>query len=363
MKNLLLYLFALFAFLESCSTEEAVKNEQNLAVTETNKWFEESGVNIPILHYTKSIKWEDAIVSKNEFETIIEVPLLLNEKLKVQNGVGQTYMRLLFTKNKESKFQVYQLVLSTSKEFDNGDKNLSFEGLLRSFEGNINLVNTKGEVVDPVTKISKKHSSNPTGREEQTCTYLIEMYDDGSYDLIEKLFCGGAGGGTGTSGVPPKTGGAGGGGGTSTEETAPPSCESFNFTSKEGANWQEAVVKNINFRIVILDNKGIRVSHYVSFPQGVLFGMAINFHKGNGDVTPGAAATVSAMVLNKVMDAMDKKYALKNVSDMILHTEFQTLLKAEYRTYTNGGTVNFNTTSTLPATNYKTNRSETGICD
>jgi hypothetical protein len=75
MKNLLLYLFALFAFLESCSTEEAVKNEQNFAVTETNKWFEESGVNIPILHYTKSIKWEDAIVSKNEFETIIEVPL------------------------------------------------------------------------------------------------------------------------------------------------------------------------------------------------------------------------------------------------------------------------------------------------
>jgi len=143
----------------------------------------------------------------------------------------------------------------------------------------------------------------------------------------------------------------------------PPSCESFNFTSKKGANWQEAVVKNIYFRIIVLDNKGARVNHVVDFPQGVLFGMAINFNKGNADVTPGAAATVSAMILNKVMGEMDAKYARTDVSDLILRTEFQSRLIREYREYTNGGTVNFNTSSSLPATNYKTNRSETGRCD
>jgi hypothetical protein len=143
----------------------------------------------------------------------------------------------------------------------------------------------------------------------------------------------------------------------------PPSCESFNFTSKKGANWQEAVVKNIYFRIIVLDNKGARVNHVVDFPQGVLFGMAINFNKGNVDVTPGVAATVSAIVLNKVMNDMDAKYARTEVSDLILRTEFQSRLIKEYREYTNGGTVNFNTGSSLPATNYKTNPSRTGKCD
>lgn len=158
---------------------------------------------------------------------------------------------------------------------------------------------------------------------------------------------------------------SGGGSGSASSPTVvvPPSCESFNFTSKKGANWQEAVVKNIYFRIVIIDEKGVYVNHVVSFPQGVLFGMPINFNKGNGDVTGGVAATVSAMVLKKVMDTMDKKYARTEVSDLILTTEFKSLLASEYRTYTNGGIVNFNSSSPLPATNYKTNPNQTGICD
>lgn len=159
------------------------------------------------------------------------------------------------------------------------------------------------------------------------------------------------------------TGGGSGSTSTPTVVLPPPSCESFNFTAKKGANWQESVVKNIYFRIVIIDEKGIYVNHVVSFPQGVLFGMPINLNKGNGDITGGVAATVSAMVMKKVMDTIDKKYARTEVSDLILTTEFKSLLINEYRTYTNGGTVNFNSTSALPATNYKTNGNQTGICE
>lgn len=179
---------------------------------------------------------------------------------------------------------------------------------------------------------------------------------------------GGGGIGSGTGGYIGSPG-SGSGAGTGTpsapevQDDLPPSCESFNFTSKNGANWQEAVVKNIYFRIIILDNKGIYVNHVVSFPQGVLFGMPINLNKGNGDISGGVAATVSAMVLNKVMNTIDKKYAKTEASDLILTTEFKSLLTSEYRTYTNGGTVNFNSISSLPASNYKTNANQTGICD
>jgi hypothetical protein len=186
--------------------------------------------------------------------------------------------------------------------------------------------------------------------------YIPEIADFGWGDNLS-----GGGGGEVTWEQDP---GAGDGGGESTtEEEVPPSCESFNFTSRKGANWQEAVVKNIYFRVVVLDRKGLYVNHVVSFPQGVLFGMPIDLNKGNGNITGGVAATVSAMVLNRVINTIDKKYARTEVSDLILTTEFKSLLINEYRAYTNGGTVNFNTTSSLPATNYKTNANQTGICD
>ncbi len=143
----------------------------------------------------------------------------------------------------------------------------------------------------------------------------------------------------------------------------PPSCESFNFTSKKGANWQEAAVRNITLRIVVLTQNRVEVTNTMIFPQAVLFGMPINYSKGNGDVTAGAAATVSAMVLNETMKEMAKLYTRTLTNELTLRTKFQELLINNYRVYTNGGTVNFNSTSTLSATNYKTNPRETGLCD
>ncbi|KOP39663.1 MULTISPECIES: hypothetical protein [unclassified Flavobacterium] len=157
--------------------------------------------------------------------------------------------------------------------------------------------------------------------------------------------------------------GASGGSETPNIETTPPSCESFNFTSIKGANWQEAAVKNITLKIVVLTQNRVEVTNTMIFPQAVLFGMPINYNKGNGDVSSGAAATVSAMVLNETMKEMAKLYTRTLTNELTLRTKFQELLIYNYRMYTNGGTVNFNSKSPLPATNYKTNPRETGLCD
>jgi len=214
MRKIAITMFTFLCFIVSCNVEDNLNSEQNSTITATSKWFDESGVDLPILHYSKTPNWQNAIVSKKGNQTIIEVPLLLNDNFKVQNGDAQTYNRLLFCKDEEGKFEVYHLALSTSEKFDNNDKNLTFEKLLTSFSGNLNLVNANQEVVDPVTKTTKKRSSSLTSKEEETCTYLIEMYDDGSYEYRAKLFCGGIGGGTGTPSGGTKTGGAGGSGGT-----------------------------------------------------------------------------------------------------------------------------------------------------
>lgn len=63
------------------------------------------------------------------------------------------------------------------------------------------------------------------------------------------------------------------------------------------------------------------------------------------------------------MKEMTKLYSKTLTNELTLRTRFQSLLINNYRIHTNGGTVNFNSTSTLPATNYKTNPKETGLCD
>ncbi|WP_264532061.1 hypothetical protein [Flavobacterium sp. N502540] len=160
----------------------------------------------------------------------------------------------------------------------------------------------------------------------------------------------------------------GGGSSSSTGSTVtkviPPSCESFNFTSKKGANWQEAVVKNVQFKIVLLTppNK-VQITHVINYPQSISFGMPINYNKGNGDVTSGVAATVSAKVLQLVMDDVVKKYGRTEASEVTVSMYFRQKLIDEYREYTNGGIVNFNSTSNIKATEYKTSLFGTGNCD
>ncbi|MDX6183586.1 hypothetical protein SGQ44_14705 [Flavobacterium sp. Fl-77] len=49
---------------------------------------------------------------------------------------------------------------------------------------------------------------------------------------------------------------------------SPPSCESFSFVRKNGANWQEALVKNVSFRIILLTPPNhIEITQIISYPQ------------------------------------------------------------------------------------------------
>ena len=163
-------------------------------------------------------------------------------------------------------------------------------------------------------------------------------------------------------------GGDGGGSGVANTPVVPPaippSCESFNFASKKGANWQEALVKNVNFKIVLLTPPNhIQITQIINYPQPISFGMPINFNKGNIDVTPGVAATVSARILQLAMDNTVAKYGKTEVSELTVRLYFQEQLIKEYREYSNGGIVNFNSTSNITATQYKTNASSSGNCN
>ncbi|WP_268846562.1 hypothetical protein [Flavobacterium aestivum] len=171
-------------------------------------------------------------------------------------------------------------------------------------------------------------------------------------------------GGISTGGNTSIGGNGGDGSTTSPADSPPPSCESFNFTAKKGANWQEALIKNISFKVVLLTPPNhIQITQIINYPQPISFGMPINFNKGNGDVTSGVAATVSARVLQLAMDETIAKFGKTEVSELTVKLYFQEQLIKEYRDYTNGGIVNFNSTSNLTATQYKTNPLSSGNCD
>ena len=161
----------------------------------------------------------------------------------------------------------------------------------------------------------------------------------------------------------PNGGGGANSGGGSAIIDVPPSCESFNFTVKKGANWQEALVKNIKFKIVLLTPNGFKIDQIIEYAQPISFGMPVSFTKGNGDVSTGVAATVSAKVLEVSMREAVTRYAGTEVSELTVRLYFQERLIQNYRTYTNGGIVNFNSTSNIVATTYKTNPLGTGNCD
>jgi hypothetical protein len=154
-----------------------------------------------------------------------------------------------------------------------------------------------------------------------------------------------------------------GGGSTdnSSEDDASPSCESFNFT-QEGSLWQVAMVKNIHFRVIGISPSGIQILHMVSYPQAVYFGTPTNLQIGNTNITAGIAATTSAKVLQKSMQEVIDKYGGSNVSDLILDQYFKERLMHNYPLSVPGGRVQFNSTSKIPATDYKTNLFTPGDC-
>ncbi|WP_035644377.1 hypothetical protein [Flavobacterium sp. ASV13] len=387
----------------NCTNDENLERQDgnsSAKLKETQKWFskyESEGENyflLDSLHY----KWDEARITNSEdgTETTI-VPIV--EKKKDNREFWEQRLYIYKTGEKDYKALVYEIVTNkyvplSKHSLDGGDFTGFISvwdlktGFVRAarFENNQIIETGVVEVID----YTKRNATNKAPV-EAPCVYA-DFGDGGcggkSNGGTETTFNGGAlrevpvsapskgspveyygprspviGGGNAGGYTSPSGGGASSGGSSSTE-VVPPSCECFNFITKKGANWQEALVINVNFRIVLLTPPNhIQITQVISFPQAISFGMPVNFNKGNGDVTAGVAATVSARVLQLAMDETVARFGKTEVSEMTVRLYFQEQLINEYRKYTNGGIVNFNSTSNIPATQYKTNPTSSGNCD
>lgn len=156
----------------------------------------------------------------------------------------------------------------------------------------------------------------------------------------------------------------GGGGSSNSGNNAPPSCESFNFKKKAGSLWQEAAVKNIHFKIVVIGPNGYKFSQIIEYPNAILFGAPTNLAIGNTDISAGLASTLSAKAIEASMSETVSMYGNKPVSELTVRLYFEERLRHNYPLFIPGGRVNFNASgfSGTPS-NYKTNMFGTGNCD
>ena len=347
-----------------CQQDESPTSNQTEDVLSAQKWFNKNvtAKDFALLNYVKDINWNTAIVSDGDQGAVIEIPIYLKDNLTTSNKKDNyDFHRIMITKSKEGTYKAsYIQIITPDASFDNLDAKFNYYAI-DNFNGNIYV---KDILSDANTQLKfekgKKIIKNLTAKEdavaEQECIYFGWWNEDGSFDPISLVGCYGSGGADG-----PSSGGSYGGGGsggsagsTNTEVNTPPSCESFNFTSKPGTIWQESAVKNIYMRIVLLDDHGYEILHVVSFPQPVLFGAPTNVKIGNTNITPGLAANAAALALQTVMDDVKNRFKLTNTSDMIVEQYFRERLLEEIPFRIPGGRVQFNSTTTLPATEYQT---------
>jgi hypothetical protein len=213
-----------------------------------------------------------------------------------------------------------------------------------------------------------KTSDSTSKMATERCVYMGWLYENGDFQAIMLVGCYGGGGEYGSDndngGYPPHVGSGGGSRVNSTANTLviPPSCESFNFTSKKGANWQEALVKNVHFKVFLLNEKGVEILHVIDFPQPIAFGTPLNVKVGNTNITPGIAANTSARALQRAMQDVIDRYGHTRESELTVRLYFEERLKHNYPLYIYGGRVNFNATNNGRVTDYKTNSIAGGDC-
>ncbi|WP_264536015.1 hypothetical protein [Flavobacterium sp. N1736] len=375
----------------NCTKEEIGEKQsfnQERKINEAKNWFNVYKTNEPLDSVFKSIDyhWENASEIKLENDSIvITVPVKDNPQNPEYKGEKRLY---LYPFGKEYRPVIHELFPDSEAVFKQDQTKDDFgslnfyngyiltwdlkEGFVKGakFENGIAVNNVKARFLSGDDKIKPR---NLTGKEAPIPLdeVIVQGGSGGSSNPIgiSRDFSIGSsvGGIYGTGGYISSGGGSNNGDGSTNSSNsatyAPPSCESFYFVRKNGANWQEALVKNVSFKIVLVTQKGFRITQIIDYPQPISFGIPVNFNKGNGDVTVGVAATVSAKILELAMRETITKYGNTEVSELSVRLYFQKKLIDEYRLYTNGGIVNFNSTSTIKATNYKTNTSSTGNCD
>ncbi|TCN57392.1 hypothetical protein D0809_12510 [Flavobacterium circumlabens] len=368
-----------------CQKDDDLPSAQGNQLSLAKNWFKEyesSSDNYDLfqnMHY----EWNQASVTRSEdgTETII-VPVA--ERKKEQREYWE--QKLYIYKSDEGRysallFEVYSNkdIKPESQSVDGGDFTgyMTVWDLKKGFVRGAKFLNNQ-VVEEGVAEFSIDR--NKTNKAPETGDCIFSDLDDGCHNdggdgaaipLREVIVTGPSTGtpviytprgpvigGTTPGGYTSPTGGggasSGGGSGASNAESAPPSCESFNFKSKTGTIWQESAVKNIYLRIVLLNEKGIEIVHVISYPQPILFGTPTNVKVGNTNITAGLAANASAKVLHDTMDEVNAKYARTSVSDVIVDQYFRTQLTKNYPLSIPGGRVQFNSTTTLPATDYKT---------
>ncbi|CAI2766694.1 hypothetical protein [Flavobacterium collinsii] len=377
-----------------CVSEEAgseQKIEQSIKVSQARVWFEQyqSKVKIDSSFKSQVYNWDSAITEtfENGTEALV-VPVRDNNLSDAYKGQKVLYLYPLENKNDFSAtiYEILPLSESLEKIKTSGDL-VNFNGYIIAWDLERGFVNgAKFEnsnttaALTGLRVISSEESERLNKSTAKSDPFELDEVIIRREKSENKQEYGGGGSAGGSYGGSLNSGSKGnspkgyvkspGGGGSSSStgstvtKVIPPSCESFNFTSKKGANWQEAVVKNVQFKIVLLTppNK-VQITHVINYPQPISFGMPINYNKGNGDVISGVAATVSAKVLQLVMDDVVKKYGRTEASEVTVSMYFRQKLIDEYREYTNGGIVNFNSTSNIKATEYKTSLFGTGNCD
>lgn len=208
-------------FFVSCTTENVQLDQtakQNSISKQSNivelskLWTINNSDSLAILKGVQKIDWDNAVVSNTDKGETLEVPLILKNNLKVSylETKNEVANKLLFIKDASGKLNTYQMMIATKDKISPTDPSLSFSNLNSSFDGYVAFVKPNGKLVDLLPSV---HRSKPslTGREPDSCTYYVEMYDDGTYRYISLLFCtfnGGTmaspigGGGGGGSGAP-----------------------------------------------------------------------------------------------------------------------------------------------------------------
>lgn len=216
-KSFLFPLLMGIIFFVSCTTENVQLDQtakQNSVLKQSNivelskLWTINNSDSLAILKDIQKIDWDNAVVSNNDKDETLEVPLLLKNNIKVSylETKNEVNNKLLFIKDASGKLNAYHMMIATKDKISSTDPSLSFSNLNSSFDGYVAFVNSSNKTVNLLPSVLRSKPSI-TGREIESCTYVIEMHDDFTYKIRALLFCT-FGGGDATSNF----GGGGGGG-------------------------------------------------------------------------------------------------------------------------------------------------------
>jgi hypothetical protein len=374
--------FGIVMSIANCANEE-INTSQDAKIFQAKEWFE-SYKNNEIFHPAfkdLQYKWTSASKIKLENDSIV-IAVPLKDKIESSEYKGE---KILYLYPLEKGYNaVVQELFPDSKDINSEDKKGTGLKKLDSYSGYIITWSLKGYFLSgakfennvlinyiEARFLSKPYVTNLTGKEAQPILLdEVLVYGGGGpsnpIGIRNDFSIGGVFEGSGAGSYLNNGGGAGNNNSNSASNNtviyAPPSCESFNFV-KNGALWQAAMVKNINFKVVGISPKGIEILHVLSYPQAIYFGAPTNIKIGNTNITPGIAANLSARALQQSMKDVISKYGATDVSDLILDRYFRERLAYNYPLYVPGGRVNFNSTENLPAVNYKTNTFTAGDCN